>query len=603
MKPRFNIWPLIITFFLVITFQNLVATNATMKRVSYDEFLALLENKEITEVVLGETTMKGITSVPEGETPQIFVTNRVEEDAVKFLKPYDVKFRKEVENTFFRDILSWVIPPLIFVFIWIYFLKKMAQKGGGGPGGSLMSVGKSKAKVYVEKNTGKTFKDVAGVDEAKRELEEIVEFLKDKEKYGRLGGRMPKGILLVGPPGTGKTLLAKAIAGEAGVPFFSISGSEFVEMFVGVGAARVRDLFNQARKSSPCIIFIDELDALGKSRGSSNMYGGNDEKEQTLNQLLTEMDGFETKEGIILLGATNRPEILDPALLRAGRFDRQVLVDRPDKGGRLEILRVHIQRIKYKKDLDLEQIASLTTGFTGADLENLVNEAALVATRKDKKFVELQDFTQATERIVAGLEKTNRLLNDFERTVVAHHEMGHAIMGMALKSVDEVHKISIIPRGMGALGYTIQRPSEDRFLMRKEELEAKICVLMGGRVAEKIIFNHLSTGASDDLAKATDIARSMVTKYGMVKQLGHVSLERTQQQFLGPDGMKTHEYSEETAREIDEAVKLIVENAYQRTMSILTNNKTLLETSAAELLKKETLEGEDLNSIRDSITL
>ncbi len=374
-------------------------------------------------------------------------------------------------------------------------------------------------------------------------------------------------------------------------------------MFVGVGAARVRDLFNQARKSSPCIIFIDELDALGKSRGSSNMYGGNDEKEQTLNQLLTEMDGFETKEGIILLGATNRPEILDPALLRAGRFDRQVLVDRPDKGGRLEILRVHIQRIKYKKDLDLEQIASLTTGFTGADLENLVNEAALVATRKDKKFVELQDFTQATERIVAGLEKTNRLLNDFERTVVAHHEMGHAIMGMALKSVDEVHKISIIPRGMGALGYTIQRPSEDRFLMRKEELEAKICVLMGGRVAEKIIFNHLSTGASDDLAKATDIARSMVTKYGMVKQLGHVSLERTQQQFLGPDGMKTHEYSEETAREIDEAVKLIVENAYQRTMSILTNNKTLLETSAAELLKKETLEGEDLNSIRDSITL
>ncbi|MCO4753667.1 MAG: ATP-dependent zinc metalloprotease FtsH [Bacteriovoracaceae bacterium] len=603
MKPRFNIWPLVITFFLVITFQNIVQQSVALNQVSYDEFIGLLESKQITEVVLGDTTIKGKTAPVEGKPPEVYVTNRVDEDAVKMLSPYNVKFRKEVENTFFRDILSWVIPPLIFVFIWIYFLKKMAQKGGGGPGGSLMSVGKSKAKVYVEKDTGKTFKDVAGVDEAKRELEEIVDFLKDKERYGRLGGRMPKGVLLVGPPGTGKTLLAKAVAGEAGVPFFSISGSEFVEMFVGVGAARVRDLFNQARKSSPCIIFIDELDALGKSRGANSMYGGNDEKEQTLNQLLTEMDGFETKEGIILLGATNRPEILDPALLRAGRFDRQVLVDRPDKTGRLEILKVHIQRVKYQKDLDLEQIASLTTGFTGADLENLVNEAALVATRKDKEFIELEDFTQATERIVAGLEKRNRILNDFERNVVAHHEMGHAIMGMALKSVDQVHKISIIPRGMGALGYTIQRPTEDRFLMKKEELEGKICVLLGGRVSEKIIFNHLSTGASDDLAKATDIARSMVTRYGMVKELGHVSLERTQQQFLAPDGVKSHDYSEATAKEIDDAVKLILENAYLRTLSILTNNKQLLIDSATELLKKETLEGEDLTRIKGSIIL
>ena len=603
MKPRFNIWPLIITFFLVITFQNIVQQNVTLQKVSYDEFIALLESKKISEVVLGDTTIKGTTPPVEGKAPEVFVTNRIDQDAVKMLEPYNVKYRKEVENTFFRDILSWVIPPLIFVFIWIYFLKKMAQKGGAGPGGSLMSVGKSKAKVYVEKDTGKTFKDVAGVDEAKRELEEIVDFLKDKERYGRLGGRMPKGVLLVGPPGTGKTLIAKAVAGEAGVPFFSISGSEFVEMFVGVGAARVRDLFNQARKSSPCIIFIDELDALGKSRGANSMYGGNDEKEQTLNQLLTEMDGFETKEGIILLGATNRPEILDPALLRAGRFDRQVLVDRPDKQGRLEILKVHIQKVKYQKDLDLEQIASLTTGFTGADLENLVNEAALVATRKDKQFIEVEDFTQATERIVAGLEKRNRILNDFERTVVAHHEMGHAIMGMALKSVDQVHKISIIPRGMGALGYTIQRPTEDRFLMKKEELEGKICVLMGGRVSEKIIFNHLSTGASDDLAKATDIARSMVTKYGMVKELGHVSLERTQQQFLGPDGMKSHDYSEATAKEIDDAVKLILENAYQRTLSILTNNKQLLLDSAKDLLKRETLEGEDLTKIKQAIIL
>lgn len=605
MKSRFNIWPLIITFFAVITFQNIMQTNVGKKQVTYDEFLGLLKDKKIDEVVIGEQTLRGIAPKSADsnspEQPQVFVTNKVDKEMAEVLRPYDVKYRKEIENTFFTDILGWVIPPLIFVFIWIYFMKKMASKNS--PGGSLMSVGKSKAKVYVEKNTGKTFNDVAGVDEAKQELEEIVDFLKDSEKYGRLGGRMPKGVLLVGPPGTGKTLLAKAVAGEAGVPFFSISGSEFVEMFVGVGAARVRDLFTQARKSSPCIIFIDELDALGKSRGSNSMYGGNDEKEQTLNQLLTEMDGFETKEGIILLGATNRPEILDPALLRAGRFDRQVLVDRPDKVGRLEILRVHIDKIKYKEDLDLEQIASLTTGFTGADLENLVNEAALVATRGEKDWVDLEDFTQATERIIAGLEKRNRILNDFERKVVAHHEMGHAIMGMALKSVERVHKISIIPRGMGALGYTIQRPTEDRFLMRKEELEAKICVLLGGRAAEMVIFGHLSTGASDDLAKATDIARGMVTRYGMIQSLGHVSLERSQSQFLGDQGPKSHDYSERTAREIDEAVKLIVENAYQRTLTILENNRKLLETSAQLLLEKETLEGEDLDQIQASISM
>lgn len=599
MKSRFNIWPLIITFFIVITFQNFVQQNAGQEPVSYDEFMNLLESKQITEVVVGETRMRGIAPAMEGEQPKIFTTNKVEKDMVEVLAPYDVKYRKEIENTFFTDILSWVIPPLIFVFVWIYFMKKMASKNA--PGGSLMSVGKSKAKVYVEKNTGKTFKDVAGVDEAKHELEEIVDFLKDKEKYGRLGGRMPKGVLLVGPPGTGKTLLAKAVAGEAGVPFFSISGSEFVEMFVGVGAARVRDLFDQARKNSPCIIFIDELDALGKSRGANGMYGGNDEKEQTLNQLLTEMDGFETKEGIILLGATNRPEILDPALLRAGRFDRQVLVDRPDKSGRLEILRVHVQKIKCEEGIDLEQIAALTTGFTGADLENLANEAALVATRAGKDVVTVEDFTKATERIVAGLEKTNRLLNDFEREIVAHHEMGHALMGMALKSVDRVHKISIIPRGMGALGYTIQRPTEDRFLMRKQELEGKICVLLGGRAAEMIIFGHLSTGAEDDLAKVTDIARSMVTRYGMVKALGHVSLERSQSQFLQGEGPKYHDYSEATAREVDEAVKGIVENAYERTIAILSNNKKLLQTSAQLLLEKETLEGEDLDEIQKSI--
>lgn len=606
MKQKFSVWPLIITFIIVITLQNVLQTGRHPQKVSYDEFFALLERGEITEVVVGENSMRGIQKPKEANSPtaspELYVTNIIEKDISDALKKYNISFRKEIENTFFRDMLSWVIPPLIFVFLWLYILKRMAQKGGG-PGGSLMSVGKSKAKIYVEKDTGKSFKDVAGVDEAKHELEEIVEFLKDNAKYARLGGRMPKGVLLVGPPGTGKTLLAKAVAGEAGVPFFSISGSEFVEMFVGVGAARVRDLFNQARKSSPCIIFIDELDALGKSRGANSMFGGNDEKEQTLNQLLTEMDGFETKEGIILLGATNRPEILDPALLRAGRFDRQVLVDRPDKAGRIQILKVHTAKITHDPELDFEQIASLTTGFTGADLANLVNEAALVATRKDKDKVELQDFTEAIERIIAGLEKRNRILNDFERKVVAHHEMGHALVGMALSSVDKVHKISIIARGMGALGYTIQRPSEDRFLMSKAELMGKICVLLGGRVAEKIVFDHLSTGAADDLAKATDIARSMVTKYGMDKQLGHVSLERAQGRFIDTQGVRSHDYSEATAREIDQSVKEIIDQAFEQTLVILKNNRDLLERSAHQLLKEETLEGVELERIKEQILL
>ena len=456
-----------------------------------------------------------------------------------------------------------------------------------------MSVGRSKAKIYVERDTKTSFGDVAGVDEAKAELQEIVDFLKNPKEYGRLGARMPKGVLLVGPPGTGKTLLAKAVAGEAGVPFFSISGSEFVEMFVGVGAARVRDLFEQARKAAPAIIFIDELDALGRARGAFPGAGGHDEREQTLNQLLTELDGFDPSEGVVLLGATNRPEILDPALLRAGRFDRQVLVDRPDRSGREQILRVHSRKAKLAADVDLAQVAAMTTGFSGADLANLVNEAALLATRRKAEEVRLDDFTQAIERMVAGLEKRNRVLNAREREIVAYHEMGHALVALALPGSDAVHKVSIIPRGIGALGYTIQRPTEDRFLMTKEELENKIRVILGGRAAEKLVFDHLSTGAADDLVRATDIARSIVARYGMDERLGSVAYVTERSPFLQPvpgQAFMERQFSEETAREIDLAVRRIIDDASAGTLRILDRNQDVLERCARELLKAETLD-------------
>jgi cell division protease FtsH len=446
-----------------------------------------------------------------------------------------------------------------------------------------------------------TFADVAGVDEAEAELQEIVDFLKDPKRYSRLGGRLPKGILLVGPPGTGKTLLARAIAGEAGVPFFSISGSEFVEMFVGVGAARVRDLFEQARAKAPAIIFIDELDALGRARGAYAWGGGHDEKEQTLNQLLAELDGFDSSEGLVLLGATNRPEILDPALLRAGRFDRQVLVDRPDKKGRIQILNIHLKKAKLSTDVEPEQVAALTPGFTGADLANLVNEATLLATRRNADSVSMTDFTNAIERIVAGLEKKNRILNPKERRVVAHHEMGHALVALSLPGSDTVHKVSIIPRGIGALGYTIQRPTEDRYLMSREELENRMAVLLGGRAAETIVFGEISTGAADDLQKVTDIARAMVTRYGMVEKLGQVTFEDQPQSFLGtaPPFGQERRYSEETAREIDIAVRNIVAQAFDKAVGILTAKQALLERAAARLLEKETLTESELRALLD----
>jgi cell division protease FtsH len=464
-----------------------------------------------------------------------------------------------------------------------------------------MSIGRSKAKIYVETNTKTTFNDVAGVDEAKEELREVVDFLKSPKDHSLLGARMPKGVLLIGPPGTGKTLLARAVAGEAAVPFFSISGSEFVEMFVGVGAARVRDLFEQARKTAPAIIFIDELDAMGRARGAFP-FGGHDEKEQTLNQLLVELDGFDSRSGLVLLAATNRPEILDPALLRAGRFDRQILVDRPDKAGRIEIVRVHLKDHRLAEDVDPEKVAALTPGFTGADLANLVNEAALVATRRRATAITMNDFTAAVERIVAGLEKKSRVLNPKERHVVAYHEMGHALTAMSLPGTDLVHKVSIIPRGVGALGYTIQRPTEDRYLMTREELEDKMMVLLGGRAAEHIIFDHLSTGAANDLAKVTDIARDMVMRFGMDETLGPVSYESARPSFLAgmptPGGWNERRYSDETAHFIDQAVQHIIEHAFDRTVSILKDHRDLLEQGAELLLEKETLDENELRTLR-----
>ncbi|HET7297290.1 MAG TPA: ATP-dependent zinc metalloprotease FtsH [Burkholderiales bacterium] len=598
-RTQFNIGYLLFAFFAVVIVQQWWQQAQTVEVVPYSEFERLLAEDKISEVVVSENRITGKLKAPEnGKT--VAAANLVQPDLAERLSKFNVKYTRVHESTFLRDVLSWVVPALVFFGVWYLLIRRMA--GQQGLGGGFMSIGKSRAKVYVEKKTGVTFADVAGVDEAKAELQEVVEFLKDPKKYGRLGARVPKGVLLVGPPGTGKTLLARAVAGEAGVSFFSISGSEFVEMFVGVGAARVRDLFEQARGKAPAIIFIDELDALGRARGAGPI-GGHDEKEQTLNQLLVELDGFDPSTGLVLLAATNRPEILDPALLRAGRFDRQVLVDRPDKAGRLQILQVHAKKVSLAPDVDLTQVAALTPGFTGADLANLINEAALLATRRGAEAVALRDFTEAIERLIAGLEKRNRVLNPTERRVVAHHELGHTMVAMALPGTDPVHKVSIIPRGVGALGYTIQRPTEDRFLMTRGELENKMAVLLGGRAAEEVVFGHLSTGAADDLAKVTDIARSMVMRYGMVKSLGHVAYEEEQSRFLMTPGFqKNREYSEETAREIDVAVREIVKAAYEKALGILSREKRALEAWALKLLEKETLVEAELDELRRSLT-
>jgi cell division protease FtsH len=597
----FNLSYLLFAVLGVLLLHNLWVTMQTVAPIPYSDFQQHLKNKKVKEVVVTAQDIRGEFTEPiDGKSR--FVTTRVDKDLAALLEEHKVKFTGQVESAFLGTVLSWVVPILLFFVVWAFFARRMAERLGGP--GSMLSIGKSKAKIYVETDTKTTFADVAGVDESKVELQEVVEFLKDPRSKARLGARMPKGILLVGPPGTGKTLLARAVAGEAGVPFFSISGSEFVEMFVGVGAARVRDLFEQARGQAPCIIFVDELDALGRARGSYPFGGGgHDEKEQTLNQLLVELDGFDPSSGIVLLAATNRPEILDPALLRAGRFDRQVLVDRPDKKARAAILEVHMAKVTLDGEVRADEVAALTPGFTGADLANLVNEAAMTATRRDAAAVELADFHVALERIVAGLEKKNRLLSPRERRVVAYHEMGHALVATALPNVDPVRKVSIIPRGIAALGYTIQRPTEDRYLLTQPELEGKMAVLLGGRAAEQLVFAELSTGAGSDLEKVTEIARSMVTHYAMDPRLGHVTYGHDPSAFLGgaPSALQPRGYSEVTAQQIDQAVRLMAERAYQQAAAVLERHRPLLEEAAAELLAKESLDEADLKRLFASL--
>jgi cell division protease FtsH len=594
-NTKFNIWYVFIAIWGVILIHETWVRMTQIQEIPYSQFQNYLANGRVQEIRVTQNYIHGILKEPKENEPKQFITVRVEKDLADALATHKVKFSGQIESTFIRDLLSWVVPALVFVGIWVFVMRRFAEKQGLG--GGFMAIGKSKAKIYMEKAVKIRFDDVAGVDEAKTELQEVVEFLKTPEKFSRLGGKIPKGILLVGPPGTGKTLLAKAVAGESGVPFFSISGSEFVEMFVGVGAARVRDLFEQAKQKAPCIIFVDELDALGKARGV--MTSGHDEREQTLNQLLVEMDGFDPRAGVILMAATNRPEILDPALLRAGRFDRQVLVDRPDKSGRLAILQVHAKGVQLAPSVDLEVIAAMTPGFAGADLANILNEAALLAVRRDKASVEMSDLQEAVERVIAGLEKKNRVLNRQEKERVAYHEVGHALVAMNVSGADPVQKISIIPRGVAALGYTLQLPTEDRFLMTKSELENRIAVLLGGRVAEELIFNEASTGARDDLVKATDIAKSMVKAYGMSDRLGKVSFDRQQQSLFLQNGQAqgSADYSDDIAREIDLEVRAIVDRQYERTTGILKANADNLHKAAGVLLTKEVITGEELSAI------
>ncbi len=585
--------------FLAITLIQIWVGHRQVAQISYSEFQDLLAKQEIAEVVVTENRITGRFKSPRDGVIE-FSTLRVDPGFAEELKQTGVEFAGATESNFISNLLSWVVPMLVFFGLWMFVFRRIAEKQGLG---GMMNVGKSKAKVYVETETGVDFNDVAGVDEAKMELQEVVSFLKDKEKYGKLGAHVPKGILLVGPPGTGKTLLARAVAGEAGVPFFSISGSEFVEMFVGVGAARVRDLFEQARKAAPCIIFIDELDALGRARGGIGGFGGHDEKEQTLNQLLAELDGFDPRAGIVLLAATNRPEILDPALMRAGRFDRQVVVDRPDRTGREAILKVHMNKIKASEDADPKKIAGLTPGFTGADLANLVNEAAIFATRRNGKSVSLKDFTEAVERIVAGSQKRSRLLNPAERERVAYHEMGHALVAASLPGTDPVHKVSIIPRSIGALGYTMQRPTEDRFLITTGELKDRMVVLLAGRAAEDLTFGEISTGAADDLAKVTDIARQIVTRFGMAEELGQAVLEEERSSFLGNNqlAVSQRDYAEATAREVDLTVRKLIDDAYVEAKRILKKRARDLAAGAELLLDRETLTPDEFPALRQNL--
>jgi len=596
--PPFSLWWLWLILFALIVGGLVAGGNQGRNApdvIPYSQFQSLLDKNQIENVVVSGDTIEGTlkTKLPDGKTE--FTTQTVPQDLATQLANHGVTYAAAPSGSGYGVILSWIIPPILFVGIWILAMRWTGAGAGGL--GNLMQVGRSRAKLAAETGVTTTFADVAGVDEAKEELHEIVDFLKRPKEFGRLGAHIPRGILLVGPPGTGKTLLARAVAGEAGVPFFSTNGAEFVEMFVGVGAARVRDLFEKARKSAPCIIFIDELDALGRARNAGPAMG-QDEKEQTLNQLLAEMDGFDrANTPIMVLAATNRPEIMDPALLRAGRFDRQVLVDRPDRKGRIEILRLHLKDKQYAPDIRLEDLASMTPGFTGADIANLCNEAAVLATRRGAQAIEMADFSEAIERIIAGLQKRSRILIPKERRTVAYHEMGHALVALAIPGSDPVEKVSIIPRGIGALGYTLQHPTEDRFLMSRQELLDKMAVLLGGRAAEMLVNPDVSTGAADDLAKATDLARGIVLRYGMDPRLGPVAWDADQgSQFLGPQSVfpKPRRFSEETAREIDVAVRGYVEAAQKRALAILSENRAALEEGAQALLEHETLLGRDI---------
>jgi cell division protease FtsH len=578
--------------FLAVVVIQAYLSNSETKMIPYSEFRQELAKGKVSDITINSDTVQG--TVTEDGKGTKFVTARVDDrDLVPDLQKNNVKFTGQSENKIMRFIVSWVLPFLLVFLVWNLLMKRM----GGAPSG-VLNFGKSRGRIYGEDEMKVTFDDVADVEEAKEELREIIEFLRTPQKFLNLGGKIPKGILLVGAPGTGKTLLAKAVAGEAKVPFFSMSGSDFVEMFVGVGAARVRDLFAQAQEKAPCIIFIDELDALGKARGL-NPLASHDEREQTLNQLLAEMDGFDTKKGVIIMAATNRPEILDPALLRPGRFDRHVLVDRPDIHGREEILKVHVRGVKVAEEVDLSTIAARTPGFVGADLANLVNEAALLAARKGKNSVTAEEFEEAIDRILAGLEKKRKVMSKKEKEIVAYHESGHALMAELMETTDPVHKISIIPRGIAALGYTMQRPTEDRYLMTRKELLDRLSVLLGGRVAEEIIFGEISTGGHDDLSKATDIAKSMVKEFGMSDLLGHVVFEKERKpMFLDISaGATSKDYSEETAREIDNEIRQIVEKSYLSVKTLLSHKRELLEKVAQTLLQKEVLEGEELRHL------
>jgi cell division protease FtsH len=592
-KTHFTIWYFVIAFLIILLIQNYIVTRKAEDVIPYSEFKELLKTGKIKDLTITQESITGERETEKGL--RRFQTVRVEDlDLVKELEAYHVKYTGKVDSKWLTNIFSWIIPLVFFFFIWRILFSRI------GPETSVMSFGKSRAKIYAEKEKKITFSDVAGIDEAKEELKEVVEFLKNPGKFQRLGGKIPKGVLLVGMPGTGKTLLARAVAGEANVPFFSISGSDFVEMFVGVGAARVRDLFAQAQNHAPCIIFIDELDALGKARGVNPM-GRHDEQEQTLNQLLAEMDGFDPNTGVIIMAATNRPEILDPALLRPGRFDRHVLVDRPDIVGREEILRIHTRNIKLSPDVDLRVLASRTPGFVGADLANIVNEAALLAARKNKESVEMADVEEAIDRVVAGLEKKRRLMSKKEKEIVAYHESGHAIVASHLPNADPVRRISIIPRGISALGYTLQLPTEDRYLMTKTELLDRTAVLLGGRVAEEITFGEISTGAHNDLQRATDIATSMVKEYGMSEKLGYVTFNKEKNPLFLPSSIfSSKEYSEDTAKQIDEEVKKIVDETYRKAKEILTSKQDKLEELAHLLLEKEVVEEADLKKILES---